>query len=146
MCIQIAKDSKIDILEKDANVSTFINKEISTLFKNEIDAAEISLEMYQGSIIIKTFEFCSKYRRDPFKKITFPIDAVQLTNFYNEFFDDLDDGTLVQIISLADYLQIDPLLQLICYKLSYRLRDMNSQERVQFFQIPSQSYHYSAEL
>ena len=146
MCIQIAKDSKIDILEKDANVSTFINKEISTLFKNEIDAAEISLEMYQGSIIIKTFEFCSKYRRNPFKKITFPIDTVRLTNFYNEFFDDLDDGTLVQIISLADYLQIDPLLQLICYKLSYRLRDMNSQERVQFFQIPSQSYHYSAEL
>ena len=146
MCIQIAKDSKIDILEKDANVSTFINKEISTLFKKEIDAAEISLEMYQGSIIIKTFEFCSKYRRNPFKKITFPIDTVRLTNFYNEFFDDLDDGTLVQIIPLADYLMIDPLLQLICYKLSYRLRDMNSQERVQFFQIPSQSYHYSAEL
>ena len=97
-------------------------------------------------LTIKTFEFCSKYRRNPFKKITFPIDIVRLANFYNEFFDDLDDGTLVQIISLADYLMIDPLLQLICYKLSYRLRDMNSQERVQFFQIPSQSYHYSAEL
>ena len=136
--MQIAKDSKIDILEKDANVSTFINE--------QLDESEISLEMYQGSIIIKTFEFCSKYRRNPFKKITFPIDTVRLTNFYNEFFDDLDDGTLVQIISLADYLQIDPLLQLICYKLSYRLRDMNSQERVQFFQITSQSYHYSAEL
>ena len=102
MCIQIAKDSKIDILEKDANVSTFI--------KEELDESEISLKMYQRSIIIKTFEFCSKYRTDPFKQITFPIDTVRLTNFYNEFFDELDDGTLVQIIHLADYLQIDPLL------------------------------------
>ena len=146
MCIQIAKDSKIDILEKDANVSTFINKEISTLFNKEIDAAEISLEMYQGSIIIKTFEFCSKYRRDPFKKITFPIDTVRLTNFYNEFFDDLDDGTLVQIISLADYLQIDPLLQLICYKLSYKLRDMNPEERLEFFQLTMPEEELYAEI
>ena len=138
MCIQIAKDSKIDILEKDANVSTFINK--------ELDETEISLEMYQGSIIIKTFEFCSKYRRNPFKKITFPIDTVRLANFYNEFFDDLDDGTLVQIISLADYLQIDPLLQLICYKLSYRLRDMIPKERLQFFQLAIPAYNDSAEL
>ena len=122
MCIQIAKDSKIDILEKDANVSTFI--------KEELDESEISLKMYQRSIIIKTFEFCSKYRTDPFKQITFPIDTVRLTNFYNEFFDDLDDGTLVQIIHLADYLMIDPLLQLICYKLSYKLRDMNPKERL----------------
>ena len=138
MCIQIAKDSKIDILEKDANVSTFINK--------ELDETEISLEMYQGSIIIKTFEFCSKYRRNPFKKITFPIDTVRMANFYNEFFDDLDDGTLVQIISLADYLMIDPLLQLICYKLSYRLRDMIPKERLQFFQLAIPAYNYSAKL
>ena len=138
MCIQNAKDSKIDILEKDANVSTFI--------KENLDESEISLKMYQGSIIIKTFEFCSKYRRDPFKKITFPIDTVRLTNFYNEFFDDLDDGTLVQIIHLADYLMIDPLLQLICYKLSYRLRDMNPKERLQFFQLTMPEDKYSAEL
>ena len=102
--------------------------------------------MYQGSIIIKTFEFCSKYRRNPFKKITFPIDTVRLTNFYNEFFDDLDDGTLVQIIHLADYLMIDPLLQLICYKLSYRLRDMIAKERLQFFQLTTPDNEYSAEL
>ena len=138
MCIQIAKDSKIDILEKDANVSTFI--------KENLDESEISLKMYQGSIIIKTFEFCSKYRRNPFKKITFPIDTVRLTNFYNEFFDDLDDGTLVQIIHLADYLMIDPLLQLICYKLSYRLRDMNAKERLQFFQLTTPANEFSAEL
>ena len=138
MCIQIAKDSKIDILEKDATVSTFI--------KEELDESEISLKMYQGSIIIKTFKFCSKYRTDPFKQITFPIDTVRLTNFYNEFFDDLDDGTLVQIIHLADYLMIDPLLQLICYKLSYRLRDMNPKEKLQFSQLIMPENKYSAEL
>ena len=127
MCIQITKDSKIDILEKDANVSRFI-KEL-----DDDEVSEINLKMYQGNIITKTFEFCSKYRSDPFKQIAHPIDTMTLTNFYNDFFDNLDDGTLVQIISVADFLTIEPLLQLICYKLSYKLRDMNREERLNFF-------------
>ena len=140
LCIQIAKDSKIDILEKDANVSRFI-KEL-----DEEEISEINLEMYQGNIIIKTFEFCSKYRSDPFKQIAHPIDKVKLTNFYNDFIDNLDDGTLVQIICLADYLTIEPLLQLICYKLSYKLRDISPKERLKFFQLTMPEDEYSAEL
>ena len=140
MCIQIAKDSEIDILEKDANVSSFIKQ------LDEIGLSEINLKMYQGSIIIKTFEFCSKYRSDPFKQIAHPIDSVTLTNFYNDFFENLDDGTLVQIISIADFLSIEPLLQLICYKLSYKLRDMNPEERLEFFQLTMPEEEFSAEL
>jgi len=140
LCIQIAKDSKIDILEKDANVSRFI-KEL-----DEDEISEINLEMYQGNIITKTFEFCSKYRSDPFKQIAHPIDTMTLTNFYNDFFDNLDDGTLVQIISVADFLIIEPLLQLICYKLSYKLRDMNREERLNFFQLSMQEEEFSADL
>ena len=140
LCIQIAKDSEIDILEKDANVSSFI-KQI-----DESGLSEINLKMYQGSIIIKTFEFCSKYRSDPFKQIAHPIDSVTLTNFYNDFFENLDDGTLVQIISIADFLSIEPLLQLICYKLSYKLRDMNPEERLEFFQLTMPEEEFSAEL
>ena len=140
LCIQIAKDSKIDILEKDANVSRFI-KEL-----DEEEISEINLEMYQGNIITKTFEFCSKYRSDPFKQIAHPIDTMTLTNFYNDFFDNLDDGTLVQIISVADFLIIEPLLQLICYKLSYKLRDMNREERLNFFQLSMQEEEFTADL
>ena len=140
LCIQIAKDSEIDILEKDANVSSFIKQ------LDEIGLSEINLKMYQGSIIIKTFEFCSKYRSDPFKQIAHPIDSVTLTNFYNDFFENLDDGTLVQIISIADFLSIEPLLQLICYKLSYKLRDMNPEERMEFFQLTMPEEEFKAEL
>ena len=140
LCIQIAKDSEIDILEKDANVSSFYKQ------LDEIGVSEINLKMYQGSIIIKTFEFCSKYRSDPFKQIAHPIETVTLTNFYNDFFDNLDDGTLVQIICLANFLTIEPLLQLICYKLSYKLRDMNPEERLEFFQLTMPEEEFSAEL
>ena len=89
-------------MEKDANISGFIKG----LEQEEL--SEIHLEMYQGHIVMKTFEFCSKYRSDPFKPIAHSIDTVRLTNYYNDFFDNLDDGTLVQIIHLADYLMIDP--------------------------------------
>ena len=140
LCIQIAKDSKIDILEKDANVSRFI-KEL-----DEEEVSEINLEMYQGNIITKTFEFCSKYRSDPFKQIAHPIDTMTLTNFYNDFFDNLDDGTLVQIICLANFLEIEPLLKLICYKLSYKLRDMNPEERLEFFQLTMPEEEFYAEI
>ena len=140
LCIQIAKDSEIDILEKDANVSSFIKQ------LDEFGLSELNLKMYQGSIIIKTFEFCSKYRSDPFKQIAHPIDSVTLTNFYNDFFENLDDGTLVQIISIADFLSIEPLLQLICYKLSYKLRDMNPEERMEFFQLTMPEEEFKAEL
>ena len=140
MCIQIAKDSKIDILEKDANVSRFI-KEL-----DEEEISEINLEKYQGNIITKTFEFCSKYRSDPFKPIAHSIDTVRLTNYYNDFFDNLDDGTLVQIICLANFLEIEPLLKLICYKLSYKLRDMNPEEGLELYQLTMPEEEFSAEL
>ena len=74
MCTQIAKDSKIDILKKDATVST--------LSKDHLDETWLLLQMYQGSIIIKTFEFCSKYRRNPFKEIAHPID-IYLKRIFN---------------------------------------------------------------
>ena len=138
MSTQVTKDSRFDILKKDANVYTLI--------KDHLDETWVLLQMYQGSVIIKTFNFCSKYRGNSFKEITHPIDTVRLTNFYNDFFDDLDDGTLVQIIHLADYLMIDQLLQLICYKLSYKLRDMNPKERFQFFQLTIPEDEFSAEL
>ena len=140
LCIQIAKDARIEILEKDANISRFIKG----LEQEEL--SEIPLEMYQGHIVMKTFEFCSKYRSDPFKQIAHPIDSVTLTNFYNDFFENLDDGTLVQIISIADFLSIEPLLQLICYKLSYKLRDMNPEERMEFFQLTMPEEEFKAEL
>ena len=102
--------------------------------------------MYQGSIVIKTFEFCSKYRCEPFKDITHPIDSFSLKKIYNHFFELLDNGTLVQIISLADYLQIDPLLQLVCFKVSYWLRDMSASDRLQFFQLTAPQDKFKAEL
>ena len=94
MCTQETKDSDIDILKKDDYVSTFI--------KDNIDETWVVMKMYQGSIVKKTFEFCSKYGQESFKNITHPIDSVTLPNFYNDFFEKLDNGTLVQIISLAD--------------------------------------------
>ena len=60
------------------------------MIKDHIDESWVLLQMYQGSIVMKTFEFCSKYRREPFKDITHFIDSVSLTNFYNEFFDDVE--------------------------------------------------------
>ena len=140
LCIQIAKDARIEILEKDANISGFIKG----LEQEEL--SEIHLEMYQGHIVMKTFEFCSKYRSDPFKPIAHSIDTVRLTNYYNDFFDNLDDGTLVQIICLANFLEIEPLLKLICYKLSYKLRDMNPEERLEFFQLTMPEEEFSAEI
>ena len=106
----MTKDSQVDIFKKDANVSTWI--------KDHIEELWVLLHLYQGSIVKKTFEFCSKYRREPFKDITHPIDSVTLKNLYNDFFEKLDNGTLVQIISLSDFAQIDSLLQLICFKVS----------------------------
>ena len=135
----MTKDGDFQILQKDARVSKFYKEEVdSTYF--------LPLPNYQSNIARKTFEFCSKYRCDPFKHITHPIDSVSLPNYYNDFLDQLDNGTLVQIISLADFLQIDPLLQLICFKISYWLRDMSSLERLQFFQQTRPEDEYVADL
>ena len=135
---QSTKDGDFFILQKDANVSKFYKEELETLF--------LTLPNYQSNIARKTFEFCSKYRCDPFKHITHPIDSVSLPNYYNDFLDHLDNGTLVQILSLADFLQIDPLLQLICYKISYWLRDMSSLESLQFFQKTMPEDEFVADL
>ena len=104
------------------------------------------MKKYPVSIIKKTFEFCSKYKSEPFKDITHPIDSVTLPNYYNDYFEKLDNGTLIQIISLADFLHIDPLLQLICFKVSYWLRDMSVHDRLQFFQLTTPQNDYTADL
>ena len=82
----------------------------------------------------------------PQTPITHPIDSVTYNNFYNDFFEKLDNGILVQIISLADFLQIDPLLQLICFKVLYWLRDMSASNRLQFFQLTAPKEDYIADL
>lgn len=90
--------------------------------------------MYQGNNCKKkTFEFFSEYRHEPFKVMKHPIDSLHMKNYYNKFLDDLDDSNIIQIIYLPDYLDIKPLLQLICFKLSYRLRDMDKYELIYFY-------------
>ena len=54
-------------------------------------------------------------------------------NFYNTLLDDLSSCDVICFLRLADYLNIPQLLQVICYKVAYLMRDIDPAERLDFF-------------
>ena len=102
---------------------------------------------FPGNICRRAFEFCLKYINNPYDPISHPLDKVKaLPNLYNDFLDDMAPDLIVCLLKLSDCLDIPPLIQLICYKLAYLLRDMSCKERLGYFNISDDKFLEYAEM
>ena len=110
--------------------------------KCEIDegTTETKIPMYPGNLIKKVLEFCTRYKKDPMKNITHLIDRVSLQNYYNDFLYHLSNYSITDLLIVAECL-ILPLLKLICYKLSYIMRDTSIKYRLHSFNLYNKDYN-----
>ena len=91
---------------------------------------------FPGKLVKRAFEFCQYYKKDPFKQVKHPLDNYKaFKNYYNNLIDDLCKDDIGSFLILADYLNLPQLLQLICYKLSYLMRQLDVTERLDFFGV-----------
>ena len=95
----------------------------------------------------RLFQFCDKYINNPYSDITHPLDDQKaLPNYYNDFLDDLTPNSVISLLQISDYLNILPLLKLICFKLAYLMRDMSCEERLNYFNIHEPTLLQNAEM
>ena len=92
--------------------------------------------VYEGKTCRRAFEFCDMYSHKPYCDISHPIDdQKELPNFYNTVLDELNPVSVISLLVLSDYLHITPLNKLICFHLAYLMRDMENNQRLDYFNI-----------
>ena len=92
--------------------------------------------IYEGKLCKRAFEFCELYSRKLYPDITHPLDnQKELPKFYNEFLYNLKPISVISLLVLSDFLDIPPLNKLICLHLAYLMRNMGSNQRLNYFNI-----------
>ena len=103
--------------------------------------------IYEGKLCKRAFEFCELYSRKPYPDITHPLDnQKELPNFYNEVLDNLKPVSVILLLVLSNFLDIPPLNKLICLHLAYLMRNMGSDQRLNYFNISDPTEMQSAEM
>ena len=103
--------------------------------------------VYKGNLCKRAFEFCDFYSRNPYRDITHPIDdQKELPNFYNEVLYDLKPVSDILLLVLSNFFDILPLNKLICFYLAYLMRNMGSNQRLNYFNISDPTEVECAEM
>jgi len=134
---------QINIISKE-NESFTITKEVSQLselFKTILEDQkenEIYLNVVSSQYLTKVIEFMNYYSINPFEEFQKPLKSSNLKNIVSEWyitFLDIDDDTLFELISVANYLDIKPLLDLTCAKVATMIKGKNTSEIKHTFKI-----------
>ena len=129
---QKTKDFNFTISKESAKVSDILKDIVK---HNEDKTISIPI-IYEGKLRKRAFEFCEFYSRNPYPDITHPLDdQKELPNFYNEVLDELNPVSVISLLVLSDYLHITPLNKLICFNLAYLMRDMENNQRLEYFNL-----------
>ena len=129
---QKIKDFNFTISKESAKVSDILKDIVKHNKDKIIDIPFI----YEGKLCKRAFEFCEFYSRNPYPDITHPLDdQKELPNFYKEVLDELNPVSVISLLVFSDYLHITPLNKLICFHLAYLMRDMEKNQRLDYFNI-----------
>ena len=84
--------------------------------ENDIRIPDVSTKVLE-----KIIEFCIKYQEDPMKKISKPLRSMTLDDevgpWYANFIN-VEKEMLFEITNAANFMQIDPLIELTCAKIA----------------------------
>ena len=137
---------QVNIISKE-NESFTISKEVSqlsellkTILEDEKEN-EIYLKIVSSQYLKKVIEFMNYYSSNPFEEIQKPLKSPNLKDFLSDWyisFLDIDNDTLFELISVANYLDIKPLLDLTCVKVASMIKGKNTSEITNIFNITLQ--------
>lgn len=137
---------QVNIISKE-NESFTISKEVSqlsellkTILEDEKEN-EIYLKIVSSQYLTKVIEFMNYYSSNPFEEIQKPLKSPNLKDFLSDWyisFLDIDNDTLFELISVSNYLDIKPLLDLTCAKVATMIKGKDTSEIRDTFRITLQ--------
>ena len=137
---------QVNIISKE-NESFTISKEVSqlsellkTILEDEKEN-EIYLKIVSSQYLKKVIEFMNYYSTNPFEEIQKPLKSPNLKDFLSDWyisFLDIDNDTLFELISVSNYLDIKPLLDLTCAKVATMIKGKDTSEIRDTFRISLQ--------
>ena len=99
---------------------------------------EIPLPNVKAHVLRKVIEFSEHYQSDPLSTIEKPLKSSNIkenvSEWYAEFIN-LDQEVIFELILAANYMDIEPLLDLSCAKIACMMRGKNPEEIRQTFNI-----------
>jgi S-phase kinase-associated protein 1 len=88
--------------------------------KDDADSSEVPEVLFpsvRAEILTKVIEFCTHYKSEPMKEIEMPLKSSDLAEVVQKWyadFIDVDQAILFEIVIAANFLNIQPLLDLTC--------------------------------
>mmetsp|Transcript_7106 Transcript_7106/g.13971 ORF Transcript_7106/g.13971 Transcript_7106/m.13971 type:complete len:169 (-) Transcript_7106:501-1007(-) len=126
-----------------------LSKLVETTLGDEDDgdagdgAIEIPIPNVPTRYLTKVVEFMKHYRTEPLADITTPLDAAELqsivTQEWYHTFIDTDHDIVCGLITAANYMEITPLLDLACLKISLDITGRDAEQIRVMFNLPTMS-------
>ncbi|GAX14544.1 hypothetical protein FisN_6Lh321 [Fistulifera solaris] len=105
----------------------------------ELDPLELS--RVEGSVLAKVVEYLSHYLEEPMKEIPQPLggttfNEVMTQEWYQTYAYGMSDELLFQVLTAANYMEIQPLLDLACLRVTFQLQGKSAEEIRAILNLP----------
>jgi len=104
------------------------------------NAVLVPLPKVKGSVLRKVVEFCAYYQdNEPMREIVTPLTSDRIEDLVQEWyciFSDVDNVMKYEILSAANYMNIQPLVDLMCLRISVMIKGKSAEELRRIFNIP----------
>ncbi|EEA07072.1 putative suppressor of kinetochore protein 1 [Cryptosporidium serpentis] len=114
----------------------------STLIRNMIEDVgsedPIPLPNVRSDVLRKVIEYCKHHVNNPAKEIPKPLRSNSLTHIvspWDEEFVNIEQELLFELMLTANYMDIKPLLDLVCAKVATMIKGKKAEEIRQIFNI-----------
>jgi S-phase kinase-associated protein 1 len=95
------------------------------------DVSEVPLPKVKATILKKVIEFCQHYKAEPMKEIEKPLKSHKMADVVQKWyadFVDVEQVVLFELIQAANFMDIKPLLDLTCTKVTTMITKKTPEE------------------
>ena len=100
--------------------------------------SDIPLPNVKGIVLAKVIEFCQHHQTEPMTTITTPLPSVKLEEIVQQWYCDfvkVENVMLFELVTAANYMNIQPLLDLTCLAVSVMIKGKSADEIRKIFNI-----------
>ncbi len=98
----------------------------------EAEGEVVNLINVQSDVLVKVLEYCKHFAQEPMNPIETPLSSTRVRDlvqeWYAEFCDSLDDKMLFRLVTAADYMNIQPIIDLTCLQVAVLMKGKSADE------------------
>lgn len=106
---------------------------------DQVDGEIVDIMNVSADILRKVLEFCSHYVKEKMNPIETPLKSTRVRDlvqdWYANFCDSMDDQTLFRLVTAADYMNIQPIIDLACLKVAVLMKGKSGEEIKKIFAV-----------